>query len=43
MRDQVGTQRQIVEVAFQKSAHAVVGGADYRLLVHIEAGVDDPR
>ena len=35
--------REVVEVPLQKCAHGIIRRADDRLLVHVEAGVDDRR
>ena len=40
MRNQKIADRQVIEVALQEGADRVIRRADDRLLVHVEAGVD---
>ena len=41
MLNQVRADRQVVQIAVEEGPYTVIGGADDRLFVHVEAGVDD--
>src|SRR5689334_18165349 len=43
VRDEKVADREVIEIALQERPDRIVGRADDRLLVHVEAGVDQRR